>query len=79
MIKFIKNYFSMKVKEIELKTVLYSSILTVINEKNDIVTLTKNLYISLKDVPMEDLRTELIKNIAHLAHERSIYEREHQN
>ena len=68
----IAKWFKNKVMEIEMKYVLYSTIVEFAKEQEDIIKFIKNLYISLKDAPMEDLRKELISNIAQLAHDEAV-------
>lgn len=65
MIKYIK----MKFMEARLKYVLYSSILTLLEEHKDMTELIRKLYDALKDVPSEELKSELIAQIASLAHD----------
>lgn len=72
----IVKWFKNKVMEIEMKHALYSTIEEFVKEQEDIIKFVKNLYVSLKDVPMEDLRKELISNIAQLAHEEAVKQRE---
>lgn len=72
----IVKWFKNKAMEIEMKYAFYSTIEKLAKEQEDIIKLVKNLYVVLKDVPMEDLRKELISNIATLAHEQAIKERE---
>lgn len=70
------TYFKMKYNEWKTKAMFYGIIISVINEQKDIIDLIQKLYIALKDVPMEDLRKELISQIANLAHEQAMMERE---
>jgi len=59
----------MKINEWKVKSMFYGTIVSVMNENKDIIELVQRLYLVSKDVPMEDLRKELIHNIALLAHE----------
>lgn len=70
------KYFKMKAMEIEIKYALYSIIVTFVKEQNDFIEFAKRLYDALKDVPIEELRKELISNIAELVHEQAVKERE---
>ena len=70
------KYLKMKAMEIEIKYMMYSTIITLMKEQKNVIDLVQKLYIALKDVPMEDLRKELISNIASLAHEQAVKERE---
>ena len=72
MIKLIK----MKINEWKFKAMFYGTIASVMDEQKDIIGFVQRLYGALKDVPMEDLRSELIKQIALLAHEEGAKMRE---
>lgn len=63
------KFFRMKKKEIALKLALYSTIENFMNEKEDVVKLITNLYLSLKDTPVDDLRDELMGKLAEVIHE----------
>lgn len=76
MIKYWIMKRKMKRDEIKVKAMFYGTITSIMNEQKDIVELVQKLYLVLKDVPMEDLRSELIKQIASLAHEQAVKERE---
>lgn len=70
------RYFMMKRNEWKVKTMLYGTIASVMDENKDVIGFIQRLYGALKDVPMENLRKELISNIAQLAHEQAAKERE---
>ena len=72
----IKAWFEMKKKEIVAKNVFYSMFLEFSDEKKEIIVLVKKLYISLKDVPMNELRTEFIHQLATIIHTQSERERD---
>lgn len=63
------TYFKMKIKEHRIKLALYSSIEEIMNEKSDIVTTVKNLYLVLKDTPVDELRDTFIEKLAEIIHE----------
>ena len=63
------NFIRMKRNEWKVKAMFYGTIVTIMNEQKDIIGLVQKLYGALKDVPMEDLRKELIANIAEIIHE----------
>lgn len=71
----IIKWFKNKVMEIEMKHALYSTIEEFAKEQEDIIKFVKNLYVVLKDVPVEELRKELISNIAQLAHDEAVKQR----
>ena len=50
------TYIKMKIKEHRIKLALYSSIEKIMNEKKDIVATVTNLYLSLKDTSIDELR-----------------------
>lgn len=64
----IKNWFIMKKKEIMLKLALYTAIETVIKEQKNITALLSNLYVAIKDVPLDDLKSEFITELAKITH-----------
>ncbi len=70
------RYFMMKRNEWKVKAMLYGTIASVMDENKDIIGFVQKLYVALKDVPMEDLRKELIHEISQLAHEQAVKERE---
>lgn len=65
----------MKLKEWKLKLVLYTVIEEVVAEQKDIATLLSNLYMSLKDVPMIDLKDEFLGKLAEIIHDQAETER----
>lgn len=70
------KYFKMKKLETEMKYRFYRLLATISNENDKVLKLAGNIYLSLKDVPIEELRTELIKEIAFLEHEEAVKQRE---
>lgn len=71
----IKNWFIMKKKEITLKITLYTAIEKVIAEQKDITTLLSNLFMVLKDVPLNELKDEFILKLADIIHDQAEAER----
>ena len=62
----------MKVAEIKVKTAFYEKIATVMDSQKEItnaIELVKRLYTELKDVPLEELRSEFVEKLAKLVHE----------
>ena len=55
--------------------VFYKTIASLLNEQKDIFTLLSNLYVSLKDTPVEDLKSEFITELAKIIHESAEQER----
>lgn len=70
------KYFMMKRNELKVKAMFYNTIASIMDEQKDIIEFVQKLYLILKDVPMEELRSELIKQIALLAHEEGAKMRE---
>lgn len=62
------TYFKMKIKEHKIKLALYSSIEEIMNEKEDVITLIKNLYLVLKDTPVNELRDVFMEKLAEIIH-----------
>lgn len=71
----IRNWFAMKKKEISLKITLYTVIEKVITEQKDITTLLSNLYMTLKDVPFNELKDEFIGKLVEIIHDQAEAER----
>ncbi len=63
------KYLKMKKKEIELKLILYTAILSAIKNKDSISALLGNLYQALKDAPQEELQEAFLHELAKLVHE----------
>lgn len=76
MIKYWIMKRKMKRDEVKVKAMFYGTIASIMDEQKDIIELVQKMYMALKDVPMEDLRSELIKQIASMAHEQAVKERE---
>lgn len=76
MFKMIKEYFAMKAMEIKMKSMFYSFALKVIEENKDIISLMVKLQEAFKGATPEEIRKELIHEIAHFAHEQAVKERE---
>lgn len=66
----------MKKNEWKLKATIYGFILGVIDKQSNIVNLFQNLYVALKDTPVNELKSELIVKIAELAHQQAMQENE---
>ena len=70
------NYFRMKKNEWKFKGMLYGIIVELVENQKDIIAMIQKLYISLKDTSQEDFQKELVKQIASLAHDQAVRERE---
>lgn len=70
------NYFRMKKNEWKLKGMLYGIIVELVENQKDIIAMIQKLYISSQDTSQEDFQKELVKQIASLAHDQVVRERE---
>lgn len=70
------TYFKMKYAEWKVKAMFYSTIAGIIDNHKDIIELIQNIYDSLKDVPADELRSELISKVADFAHSQTAKEQE---
>ena len=52
------TYLKMKHAEWKVKKMFFSSILTIINNRKDILKLMQKVYTALKDVPMDDFQED---------------------
>lgn len=62
------KYFKMKRDEIKVKAILYEIIVNVIDNQKDIFDLVQKLFIALKDVPIDELKAEFVKQLAEIVH-----------
>lgn len=65
----IKNWIIAKRAEFKVKAMFWSAIAGVIDNQKPIATMIQTLFTELKEVPAEDLQSELISKIAELVHE----------
>lgn len=62
------TYIKMKFKEWKLKYTFYTMIEVILEENEGIVNLATNLYLTLKDVPLEELQDQFTYALANLIH-----------
>lgn len=62
------KYFKLKRNEIKVKAMLYEVIVNVIDNQKDIFDLLQKLFIALKDVPIDELKAEFVKQLAEIIH-----------
>lgn len=62
-------YLKMKKNEWKVKAMLYGTIATLLDNQKDILNLLQKMYTALKDVPVEELRTEFVSKLAEIIHE----------
>lgn len=65
----IRNWIAYKKAEFKVKAMVYGMIANIIDDKKDILAMVQGLFAELKDVPIEELRSELIGKIAEIIHE----------
>lgn len=70
------TYFKMKKAEWKVKAMFYGAIAGIIDNQKSIIAMVQTLFTELKDVPAEDLRTELVNKVAELVHEDNKKDRE---
>jgi len=59
----------MKKNEWRIKAMLYGAIATLLDNQKDVLKLLQKMYVALKDVPVEELRTEFVSKLAEIIHE----------
>lgn len=64
----IKNYIIMKKNEWKIRAMVYGTIASLMDNQKEILGLLQKMYISLKDVPTEDLQKEFISKLAENIH-----------
>ncbi len=62
------KYFKLKRNEIKVKAMLYEVIVNVIDNQKDIFDLLQKLFIALKDVPIDELKAEFVRQLAEIIH-----------
>jgi hypothetical protein len=63
------TYLKMKKNEWKIKAKLYEIITIFIDNQKQSLELLKKMYITLKDVPLEELQKEFINKLAEIIHE----------
>lgn len=63
------NFIRMKRNEWKIKAMFYGVIISLLNNQNEVFALLQKMYVALKDVPVEDLRTEFISKFVEIIHE----------
>ncbi len=65
----IKSWIHMKKNEWRVKEAFYGIIASIMDNQKEIVEVSKKLFVSLKDVPVEKIQEDLIEKIAEFVHE----------
>jgi hypothetical protein len=68
MLKIITNLYKTKKIQAQLKADFYTSILSVVQEQENIKKLIDNIYNALKNTPTDELQQKLIEQIALIIH-----------
>lgn len=64
----LREYFRMLKNKWKIKAIFYKTIANVIDNHKDILELAQNLFVSLKDIPADQLRDEFISKLAEIVH-----------
>ncbi|MBD5463227.1 MAG: hypothetical protein HDR24_09265 [Lachnospiraceae bacterium] len=62
------NFIRMKRNEWKVKAMFYAAIATLFDNQKEILEMLQKVYVSLKDVPAEELQKELIDKLAEIIH-----------
>lgn len=63
------NWYRAKKAELKAKAMFWGILAGVVDSYKPIIAMIQALFTELKDVPVEDLQSELIDKIAELVHE----------
>lgn len=74
MIKFIRNYFKMKVQEVQLKLTFYGYLNALILSQKYIIELFVSLFNKLKELSPDEISLEELKNEIIMAIAKVIYD-----
>lgn len=62
------NFIRMKRNEWKVKAMFYAAIAALFDNQKEILEMLQKVYVSLKDVPAEELQKELIAKLAEIIH-----------
>lgn len=62
-------YLKMKKNEWKIKSMIYATIVKLIDKQKDVLELLQKMYAALKDIPAEELQKEFISELAEIIHE----------
>ena len=63
------NFIRMKRNEWKVKAMFYATIAALFDNQKEILEMLQKVYVSLKDVPAEELQKELIAKLAEIIHD----------
>ena len=63
------NFIRMKRNEWKVKAMFYATIAALFDNQKEIIEMLQKVYVSLKDVPAEELQKELIAKLAEIIHD----------
>lgn len=63
------TYLKMKRNELKVKAALYKMAANIMDSQKDLFDLFRKMFIALKDVPEEELKTEFVKQLAEIIHD----------
>lgn len=63
------SWYRAKKNEFKVKAMFYGAIVGIIENQKSIIEMIQALFTELKDVPVEQLKDELINKVAELVHE----------
>lgn len=63
------SWYRAKKNEFKVKAMFYGAIVGIVENQKSIIEMIQALFTELKDVPVEQLKDELINKVAELVHE----------
>lgn len=63
------KYFIMKRNERKVKAMFYGMIASFLDNKKEVIDLLQKLFVALKDIPVDELKAEFVKQLAEIIHE----------
>ena len=66
----IREYFRMKKSEWKIKAHIYGTIAALIDNQQESIDFLKKLYVSLKDVPVNEFQDMFVSKVVELAKEK---------
>ncbi len=62
-------YFKMKKNEWKVKAIIYGTIVSLIDNQQDILNVISKMYTALKDVPQDEIQKEFVIKLAEIIHQ----------